>query len=163
MAQEEAARRNPRTEIDGQGQSISRPRCADNWRRRKGRARVDVARSYRRGSADRASSLCRSASKTKLRADILRKRARSGHYASFDFNLLRLAIKLMQQVVNHGDNRWNVANDQLVRTLIREDCSARGKELFQRCGQSACLAVAEDARKCNGRNGLRLRLLQIPH
>jgi len=57
----------------------------------------------RRGSAESRFVLCRRPAKPSLRADVLRERARSGHHPSFDFNLLRLAIKLMQQVVNHRD------------------------------------------------------------
>src|SRR5882757_3946420 len=129
MAQEEAARRNARTEVNGQRQSFSGTRCADNWRRRKGRSSTHIASSYRGGSGDRAASVRGSACKTELRADVLRERPRSCHDTRFDFNLLRLAIELVQQVVNHRDNRRNVANNQLVRTFVGEDCSARGKEL----------------------------------
>ena len=71
------------------------------------------------------------AGKAPLDADILSEGARCGNDARFDFHLLGFAVQLVNQVVNHRNHRRNVADDQLVRTVIGQDVSARRKELFQ--------------------------------
>src|SRR6185312_10129674 len=49
--------------------------------------------------------------KAELSTDLAGKAAGSGHYTSFDFDFLRLAIKLGQQTIDRRNRRRDVLND----------------------------------------------------
>src|SRR6185312_14628286 len=50
--------------------------------------------------------------KAEFGTDVLRERAGCGDDASFDFNLLRLAIELAEQIVDIRNDRRNVVDDE---------------------------------------------------
>src|SRR5579864_2496049 len=82
--------------------------------------------------------------KAELCADVARERTSRGHYASFDFHFLRLAIELRQQAVDNRDHFWNVVDDDGVGSVIRYNVAALREELFHRGYGILRLGVAEE-------------------
>src|SRR5258707_11172165 len=137
MAEVEAACRYAGAEVHVQRQSsggaaAARGWCSNEWRLRDSRTCLyrtypDVGRSTKDRAAARGGSR-----KTPLNADVLSKRSGSGDDACFDFHLLRLAIQLADQVVDRRNHRGDVADNQLVRAVIRKNIAAGRQKLLQR-------------------------------
>src|SRR5262249_61293482 len=91
------------------------------WRRRDVRATQDLVDSNVRNAAKKIPPSCGSAGEGKLRPDISRERPRGGHNARLDLHLLPLAIELANQVIHHRHHRRDVADDECIGAVIRED------------------------------------------
>src|SRR5580692_1165752 len=90
-----------------------------------------------------------------------RSRVRCRNNAGLDFHLLRLAVKLVEKVVDGRNDRRNIADDNLVRPVIGKDIAACAEEFLQRVLHGCGLGIAQNAGHSHGSNRLRLRLLEI--
>src|SRR5450432_806893 len=138
-------------ERDAGGLTVTRRRTAgdSHWGRRKSGSGGYAAASDRWSTAKKRSSAGGASGKSELRTDILRKGTRCRYHPGFDLHLLRFAIELMDQVINCGDDRRNIADDELVRTRVGKNVAASGQKLLQGVLQGVGLGIAEHARHGN--------------
>src|SRR3984957_14735832 len=156
----EAAGRHACAEVDVQrdtgGGAVAGGLAGADHNRRRGNTRASghAAAADRRRSAEERAAASGRAGEAELGTDVLGEGAGSGDNASFDFNLLRFAVELVEQVIDIRNDRRNVADDELVRARVEQDVSAGGQKFLQRRRQRFRLRVVEHAG--HGRQFLRI-------
>src|SRR2546430_4149986 len=122
--------------------------CAQDWARTDGR--IAAKHIVAAGGRER-----------ELRADVPREGTRCRNHSRLDFHLLRLAVQVANQVINDRNDRWNITDDQLVRTVIVQYVAARAKELLERRRQRRRLSVAQYPGHSHRTDRFRLRFFQV--
>ena len=117
MGEQQTASRSTRAQVDVEGHSAGRSRAGHGNRGWRG-CSAEGAGTNRAVAGNERPPASGRPRKTELYADVLRERARSRNYPPFDFHLLRLAVQLTDQIVDHGNDRRDVPNDQLIRTVV---------------------------------------------
>src|SRR5436305_4893952 len=95
------------------------------WRKSVDRRR---RRANRLVSADCAVAVA--PAKPELRADIAGKLPRRGYHASFNFDFLRLAVKLRQQAIDRRNRFRNVIDDDGVGAIVSHHIAAHRDEFL---------------------------------
>src|ERR1700693_4693425 len=120
MAEEKAASRGACSEVDGERHCSSARRAPSRttyYERRAYRTLVNWAGAHFLVAPDHRSSVGRHPRKGQLHTNVLSESPAGGNYTRLDFHLLRLDVQLADQVIDHRDNRRDVANDELVRSV----------------------------------------------
>ena len=97
----------------------------------------------------------------KLGANFARERAVGCNDTGLDFDLLRPAVELADEVVEHRQGARNVANDERVGTIVGNDIAARREKLLERTRKVGRLRVAQHASRGNDVGGFGLCLGEI--
>src|SRR5579872_6135389 len=82
---------------------------------------------------------------TKLRTDVASKSAGRGNNASFDFDFLRLTIKLVEQAIELRHHSRNVRDDDSIGAIVRYDFATAGDELLHGSDDIFRVRIAEEA------------------
>src|SRR3990172_7460847 len=142
---EEQARAGGRREVGdqrlrgGRGCPTRRRRRAGNQRRRE---EADEGARAQRAAHD-AAAAAGGGGEGQLRAQLAREGGAGADHAGFDFDLKRLAVELLDEVVNPRDDGGDVADDEGVGAGVANNLAARGEEALEGGLEVARLGVAE--------------------
>src|SRR3990172_3986167 len=119
-----------------------RPGAAAGDQRGRNEARAEGAR-VRQPAADHAAAVAGAGRESQVGAQLARESAAGADHAGFDLHLQRLAVELLDQVVDPRDHRGDVADDQGVGAVIPDDLAPGREEALEGGLEVVRLGVAQ--------------------